>query len=87
MSWSIAPILCVAGSSSYFVVTTELGISVRNDVNEALGTSYPKLFGTNRRVIWTHHARLFPASRKRIGVAISMSAHSHWGWRRYIAEY
>ena len=41
MSWSIAPILCVAGSSSYFVVTTELGISVRNDVNEALGTSTP----------------------------------------------
>ena len=72
MSWSIAQILSVAGSIFCLVATTELGISVRNDINEALGTSYHKFFDTNRRVIWIHHARLFPASRKRIGGAISM---------------
>lgn len=72
MSWSISQMICVAGATLCSVITTELGVSIKNEINEALGTTYQKCFGRNRRVIWARHARLFPGSRKRIGVAVSV---------------
>jgi hypothetical protein len=49
-----------------------IGNSIANDVNEALGTGYNGIWSLNGNKIWKEHERLFPGSRKRTALAVTL---------------
>jgi hypothetical protein len=48
-----------------FTAGVLIGISIARDVDEALGTTYGRIWSSNANTIWKEHERLFPLSRKR----------------------
>jgi hypothetical protein len=49
-----------------------IGNSIAKDVNEALGTDYNGIWSLNGNRIWKEHERLFPNSRKRTALAVTL---------------
>jgi hypothetical protein len=63
-------IVLIVASMASFVATIAIGHSIAEDVNEKLGTEYKGVFGKGDP--WTEHLRLFPASRKRVALALAL---------------
>lgn len=63
-------IVFIVTSMASFVATIAVGHSIAEDVNDKLGTEYRGVFGKGDP--WTAHQRLFPASRKRMALALTL---------------
>jgi hypothetical protein len=70
---TVVQMIFLASSIASFVTTIATGHSIAEDVNGKMGTDYKGVF-VRKGDPWKEHERLFPASRKRIALAVALAA-------------
>lgn len=68
----VTQILSWAAAVVCFVATITVGNSIAKDVNQALGTDYKGIWSLEGNKVWKERERLFPASRKRLLLALAL---------------
>jgi hypothetical protein len=64
--------MALVGALASFAVLMFFSDAIRKEVNASLGTTYTSFWNLQGNRIWNEHARLFPASRKRLYLAAAI---------------
>lgn len=69
---SVYQVVSLTAAGLCFAIVIRAASSIVNDVNESIGTAYTRLFSLDGNTIWKEHQRVFPSSRKRTVLSMTL---------------